>query len=136
MQQQNIQAQSQANTAAAQEAAKIEMEKNQAKSDQDMNLEKTRNALKIDYLNNESRVKKELMLLEFNLSSKLAREERANSNQLESIREDRKDKRIDIDSQNKLKLQREKDANNAKTFESSGNDILGAGVSLDRFDPL
>ena len=136
MQQQNIQAQSQANTASAQEAAKIEMEKNQAKSDQDVNLEKTRNALKIDYLNNESRVKKELMLLEFNLSSKLAREERANSNQLESIREDRKDRRIDIDSQNKLKLQREKDANNAKTFESSGNDILGAGVGLDRFDPL
>ncbi len=132
MQQQNIQAQSQATAAAAQESAKIEMEKNQAKSDHDINLEKTKNSLKVDYLNNEARVKKELMLLEFNLNSKLQREERVNSNNLETMREDRKDSRIGMEADYKSKLQDQKDANSLKSFESSGNDIVtgDAGVSV------
>jgi hypothetical protein len=132
MQQQNIQAQSQATAAAAQESAKIEMEKNQAKSDHDINLEKTKNSLKVDYLNNEARVKKELMLLEFNLNSKLQREERVNSNNLEAMREDRKDNRIGMEADYKSKLQDQKDANSLKSFESSGNDIVtgDAGLSV------
>ena len=135
MQQQNIQAQSQATQAAAQESAKIEMEKNQAKAEADLNLEKTKNSLKIEFLNNEARIKKELMLLEFNLNSKLQGEQTQNTNMMETMREDRKDQRIDQEAAHKSSLQDQKDANSVKSFESSGNDIVTGGASIDRFTP-
>ena len=135
MQQQNIQAQSQATQAAAQEAAKIEMEKNHAKSEQDIGLEKTKNALKIDYLNNESRVKKELMLLEHSLNMKLQGQQTENNNMMEGFREDRKDQRVDQEAAHKSKLQNQKDKNSVKKFESSGNDIVTGGAGIERFTP-
>ena len=135
MQQQNIQAQSQATQAAAQEAAKIEMEKNHAKSEQDIGLEKTKNALKIDFLNNEARVKKELMLLEHSLNMKLQGKQTENNNMMEGFREDRKDQRIDQEAAHKSKLQDQKDKNSVKKFESSGNDIVTGGAGIERFTP-
>ena len=134
MQQQNIQAQTQATQAAATEAAKIEMEKNQAKSEADQSLEKTKNSLKIQYLNQEAKVKKELMLLEFELNSKMKGEERETASILESLREDRKDQRVDRQAgHQKEMIEQRKGADSLNKFESSGNDIITGGAELDRF---
>jgi len=136
IQQQNIQAQSQANTEAAKEAARIEMEKNQAKADQDLNLEKTKNALKISFLDSEVRGKKELMLLEFKLNSSQKNMEREISSQLESLREDRRDARVDRQASHQMSMiDKRKEGDSFKKFESSGNDIITGGADSKRFTP-
>ena len=71
MQQQNIQAQSQANTQSQQAAAQAEMQKNQAKAQAETQLEQTKAQLRSQYLQQEIEGKKELMNLEFELNSKL-----------------------------------------------------------------
>jgi hypothetical protein len=134
MQQQNIQAQTQATQAAAQESAKIEMEKNQAKSDQDANLEKTKNALKIQYLNQEARVKKELMMLEFKLNSNIRKEELKMTSNLDAIKEDRKDDRVNLQADRQAEMiEQRKEDKPIKKFESSGNDIVTGGAGIERF---
>ena len=134
MQQQNIQAQTQATQAAAQESARIEMEKNQAKSDQDANLEKTKNALKIQYLNQEARVKKELMMLEFKLNSNTRKEELKMTSNLDAIKEDRKDDRVNLQADRQAEMiEQRKEDKPIKKFESSGNDIVTGGAGIDRF---
>jgi len=134
MQQQNIQAQSQATAAAAQESARIEMEKNMAKSQADMDLEKTKNGLKIDFLQQEARVKKELMILEFELNSKIKGEERETANKLESMREDRKDQRVDRQAEHQRgMIEQRKGGEQPKKFESSGNDIITGNAGIGRF---
>ena len=75
------------------------------------------------------------MLLEFNLNSKLQGEQTQNTNMMETMREDRKDQRIDQEAAHKSSLQDQKDANSVKSFESSGNDIVTGGASIDRFTP-
>jgi hypothetical protein len=71
IQQQNIQAQSQANAQSQQVAAQAEVQKNQAKANTEMQLEQQKNELKLQYLQEEARVKKELMKLEFELNAQL-----------------------------------------------------------------
>ena len=102
LQQQNIQAQSQANQQSQQVAAQAEMQKNQANAQTEAQLEQTKNELKIQYLREEAEVKKELMQLEFQLGSQLE----------------------------KVKMQT-KDSESVKKFESSGNDIVSGGAGLD-----
>jgi len=102
LQQQNIQAQSQANQQSQQVAAQAEMQKNQANAQTEAQLEQTKNELKIQYLKEEAAVKKELMQLEFELGSQLE----------------------------KVKMQT-KDSESVKKFESSGNDIVSGGAGLD-----
>jgi hypothetical protein len=135
IQQQNIQAQSQANTAAAQEAAKIKMEQDNAMYENQVGLEKTKSSLKMRYLEQEARVKKELMMLEFELNTDVKKEEREIASRLESIREDRKDQRINMqaDRQSQM-IEQRKGGESLKKFESSGNDILTGGANLERFE--
>ena len=136
MQQQNIQAQTQATQAAAQETAKIEMEKNQVKSDQDLQLEKAKNTFKIQFLNQEARVKKELMMLEFEINQRLKGEESKLANQMEAIREDRKDLRVDRQANHqKEMIEQRKKGDSLKNFESSGNDIVTGGAGIGKFGP-
>ena len=71
MQQQNIQAQSQANQEAQQAAAQAEMQKNQQKMQIDAQLEQTKNQMKIAYLQQEVASKKELMQFEFELNAQM-----------------------------------------------------------------
>ena len=113
IQQQNIQAQSQANQQAQQAAAQAEVQKNQAKAQTDVQLEQSKNELKIQYLEEEARVKKELMEFEFNLNSKL--------------------KTIDGDIE--MKKEEKKQSESLNKFESSGNDIITGGAGLKRFTP-
>ena len=136
MQQQNIQAQSQANQQAQQAAAQSEIDKNRAKSELEENLEKTRNALKIQYLQQESRVKKELMMLEFKLNNQMKMDELDTRMSTETMKEDRKDDRESKNRMNQMDIARQKNGGNSfKSFESSGNDIVTGEAGLDKFTP-
>jgi hypothetical protein len=48
----------------------------------------------------------------------------------ETLKEDRKDQRVKLQGDERRKSQ-----NQAKKFESSGNDILGGGIDMSGFDP-
>jgi hypothetical protein len=132
MQQQNIQAQSQANQQAQQAAAQAEVQKNQAKTQADAQLESTKNELKIKYLQQEAEVKKDLMQLEFELNSRLQSIKQGANSQLEAQREDRRDQRVNMqaDRQKEMIAQRS-GGEPLKKFESSGNDIITGDAGLD-----
>ena len=133
---QNMQAQAQHTQQAAQEAAKVEIEKNQAKIQGEESLEQVKNALKIKYLRQEAMVKKELMMLEYDLNSKMENEKREVANTMEAMREDRKDERVDRQAAHQSKMiEQRKQGDSTKNFESSGNDIITGGADSDRFIP-
>ena len=121
MQAQQAEAQAQANAQAQQAIAQAEMQKNQEKAKQDIDLEVQRSESKLKYLQEEIKKKKELMQFEFDLNQKLKQQEQSSIKDLEQMREDGKDRR--------------ETAKTAKKFESSGNDILGGGLGLDKFNP-
>ena len=127
LQQQNIQAQAQANAETQQAAANAEIQKNQAKAQADTQLEQIKSQGKLGYLQEEVRLKKELMAYEFELNNKLRNQERLDNRDLEGMKERGKDKREEMKQTSK--------PNQAKKFESSGNDILGGGMGLDKFNP-
>ena len=122
IQQENMQAQAQANAQAQQAAAGSEMQKNQAKAQSDLQLETSKSQAKLLHLQEEVRLKKELMQFEFDLNTSLRDQERASTEKVEGMKEAGKDKRENVKA-------------SAKKFESSGNDILGGGMGLDKFNP-
>jgi len=107
MQQQNIQAQAQANAQAQQVAAQAEMQKNQVQMQSDAQMEQLKSQLKLQELEADVLAKKELMMLEYELTKDLRSKEQALKNQ---------------------------GVKTAKKFESSGNDVLG-GINLGGFEP-
>mgnify|MGYP001444087812 FL=1 len=118
IQQENAQAQAQANAQAQQAIAQAEMQKNQAKAQADTQLEQTRANARLTHLQEEVKLKKELMQFEFELNQQLRDQDRNQAMKLEQVKQDGKVKQ-----------------EQAKKFESSGNDILGGGVGLDKFNP-
>jgi len=122
IQQENAKAQADANAQAQQAIAQAEMQKNQAKSQADLQLEQARTQGRLGHLQEEVKLKKELMQFEFDLNESLRNQERQSTEKLEGMKEAGKDKRENI-----------KQA--PKKFESSGNDILGGGMGLDKFNP-
>jgi len=83
----------------------------------------------------EARIKKELMLHEFELSMKLKEGEKQVIKDKERYKEDRKDERtrIQASQQSEMIEQRKKDLP-AKKFESAGFDNLD-GFGLEQFEP-
>ena len=122
VQQQNMQAQAQANAQAQQAAAQTEMQKSQAQAQIATQLEQLKADTKLRHLQEEVRLKRELMQFEFDLNTKLRDKERNSTEKLESMKEQGRDRR-------------EKAKQDTKKFESSGNDILGGGMGLDKFNP-
>ena len=129
IQQENSKAQADANAQAQQAIAQAEMQKNQAKAQADTQLEQVKSQAKLTHLQEEVKLKKELMQFEFDLNERLRGEERSDGRDerhekqgLEVMKEEGKDRRED-------KKQ------GVKRFESSGNDILGGGMGLDKFNP-
>jgi hypothetical protein len=122
IQKQNMQAQAQANAQTQQAAAQAEIQKNQAKAQADVQLESVKAETKIAHLREEVRLKKELMMYEFELNQKLRDQERESNEKMEVMKEQGKDRREKVKQQ-------------PKKFESSGNDILGGGMGLDKFTP-
>jgi len=136
MQQQNMQAQAQANAQAQQAAAQAEMQKNQAKTEGEAQLEQTRNQLKTQYLQAEVQAKKELMQFEFELNSQTQGSEKIEQMRADSIKEDRKDQRVDRQAAHqKQMIEQRKGGDSLKKFESSGNDILTGEAGTNRFNP-
>ena len=136
MQQENMKAQAQANSEAQQAAAQAETQKNQAKAQSDMQVEQTKSQMKIQYLKEEVRSKMELMQFEFDLNMRMNSVHNQQQTTKDKTTEDRKDKRETIKSTQKGELERQKNVGKpTKRFESSGNDILGGGLGLDKFNP-
>ncbi len=136
IQQQNIQAQSQANAQAQQVAAQAEVQKNQALTQQKMQLEQGKSQLDLQKMQQEAMLKKELMNHEFQLNMQIEQMKADTAKQNENNKEDRKDERTKIQAtqQSELIDQRKKETP-PKNFESSGNDIMGGGFGLNAFDP-
>ena len=122
LQQDNIQAQSQANIQAQQSSAESEMQKNQSKAQADLQLEQAKSQGKLTHLQEEGKLKKELMQFEFDLNQSTRKTEREDMKGLEQMKESGKDKRENMKQ-------------TSKKFESSGNDIVGNGLGLDKFNP-
>ena len=122
IQQENMQAQAEANTKTQQAAAEAEIQKNKIKSQSEIQLESVKAETKLHHLKEEVRLKKELMQFEFDLNQSLRDQERQSTENIEGMKEQGKDRRENVKA-------------SAKKFESSGNDILGGGMGLDKFNP-
>ena len=117
MQQENIQAQSQANQQAQAAAAEAEVQKEQSRAQIQSQLEQEKNQLKIAYLKQEAMVKKELMDHELQINMQLKGMENESAEKRDRMKEETKR------------------GESFKSFESSGNDVVGGGMGLNQFDP-
>ena len=136
MQQQNIQAQAQANAQSQQVAAQLEVQKQNAITSQKMQLEQTKAELELQKLQQEKMAKMELMKLEFEMNMQLKDAEVNLYKSRESYKEDRKDDRTKLQATQQSELiEQRKNNTPPKSFESSGNDIIGGGFDLGSFEP-
>ena len=132
---QNIQAQTESNTAAAQAAAQADMQKEQAIASSKVQINKAQLEFDIAKLEREAQIKKELMEKEFELNMRLKEADLNVINSKEKYKEDRKDKRTKIQATQQSELiEQRKGMAGPKNFESSGNDVLG-GFDLGSFEP-
>ena len=136
IQMENIQAQTQSNTQAAQAAAQTDIQKNQAINAGKAELMQVEMQLQAQKMQQEAQLKKELMELEFQYNMQLKNIEVEGMKNREKEKEDRKDERTKIQaSQQSEMIEQRKSGNAPKNFESAGNDILGGGFNLGSFDP-
>ena len=124
---QAAQAESQAAAAAQIEEAKSQS--SQLQAEQDISVDTNKNQLDIQKLHVEKEIKKELMQYEFNLNMQMKQMELSARGQ--EVRN-----KVDGDMQKeKIKLDGAMKKDEAKkSFESSGNDVLG-GIDLSKFEP-
>jgi len=135
LQQQNIQAQSQANAQAAQQATEAEMQKQQALAQTEVQILQSKSQFDIQKMEREAAIKKELMQYEFELNMQLKEKELEQVNSKDKFKEDRKDKRTKIQASQQSELISQRKNNAApKSFESAGMDNLD-GFGLEQFDP-
>jgi hypothetical protein len=136
MQLENIEAQSQSNTQAAEMAAQVELQKNQMLTQNQLQLEQAKAQMDSQKMMQEVEHKKELMALEFQYNMQLKGVETSNIQERERQKEDRKDERTKIQAtQQSEMIEQRKTGKPPKNFESAGNDILNAGFDLGAFDP-
>ena len=136
LQMENIQAQTQSNTQAAQAAAQVEMQKNQAITQNQAQLEQIKAQIDTQKMQQEVALKKELMALEFQYNMQLKGVEVEGLKEREKQKEDRKDERTKIQAtQQSEMIEQRKSGKPPKNFESAGNDILSGGFDLGAFDP-
>tara|TARA_R100001591_G_scaffold19330_1_gene25915 strand:- start:2010 stop:3023 length:1014 start_codon:yes stop_codon:yes gene_type:complete len=129
MQQQNMKAQAESNAQQQQAAAQAEMQKAKAALENEMMFEAKKSELATAKLKAEADMKKMLMDHEFELSMRMKKMEMEQMQQKDLTKETLK-------GQNQVKTQQVKNqAEKAKGFESSGNDVLGGGMRLGAFDP-
>jgi hypothetical protein len=135
LQQENMQAQSQANIQQTNAAAEAELKKQQQVAQTAISIEEAKSRFEIEKLNQEADIKRQLMEQEFQYNMQLRGIEADQRNQGEREKEDRKDQRTKIQAtqQSEMIEQRQK-SKPPKNFESSGNDVLG-GVDLSEFGP-
>ncbi len=136
IQQQNIQAQSQANIQAQQASAQMELQKQQASVQAEAQLEQVKAQLDAQKQAQEVNYKKELMALEFQYNMQIKDMETKNLSNREKEKEDRKDERTKIQATQQSEMIEQRNSGKApKNFESASNDIVGGGFDLGAFDP-
>ena len=136
MQQENIQAQANANAQAQQVAAQAEVQKGQALTQQKIAIEQAKAQIDQQKLMQEAKLKKELMQLEFEMNMRLKGIEVDNKKSELKEKEDRKDKRTELQATQQSELIQQRQNNlPPKNFESAGNDILSGNFNLGSFEP-
>ena len=136
MQQENIQAQAQANAQAQQVAAQAEVQKQEAITQQKIVLEQTKAQIAQQALMQEAMLKKELMQMEFEMNMQLKGIEVQGKKTEIQEKEDRKDKRTELQATQQSELINQRKNNlPPKNFESAGNDILSGDFNLGSFEP-
>ena len=136
LQQQNIKAQADANAQAQQAVAQAEMQKNQQKTQMELEINSKQTEQKLVLLKQEVEAKIRLMNHEFELNKQMQQMQDNTRMTAETQKEDRLDKRKEMEGKQKSELEVQKQTGRpAKRFESSGNDILGGGLGLDKFSP-
>ena len=90
----------------------------------------------LNYLKEEVRQKIQLMDHEFELNRQANLEAPKETGVLTDIeKEDKKDDRARRQNSQQKELLRQKQKGTSKKFESSGHDVLGGGLGLDKFAP-
>jgi hypothetical protein len=136
IQQQNIQAQAEANAQSQQVAAQAEVQKQEAITQQKIILEQTKAQIDQQKLMQEASLKKELMQMEFEMNMSLKGIEVQSKKSEIKEKEDRKDKRTELQATQQSELIEQRQNNlPPKNFESSGNDILSGNFNLGSFEP-
>ena len=136
IQQQNIQAQSQANIEQQQASAQLEVQKQQALSQAQAQLEQMKSQMATQKMMQEAEIKKQLMAQEFQYNMQLRSMDTQQVMQRENTKEDRKDKRTKIQATQQSELIDQRKSNKPpKNFESAGNDTIGDGFNLGSFEP-
>ena len=136
LQMENIQAQTESNTKAAQAAAQMDMQKNQAQNASAAELEQMKAQLEAQKMEREVGYKKELMQMEFQMNMQLKGMEVENKKFGEREKEDRKDQRTKIQATQQSEMIEQRNGGKPpKNFESAGNDTMGGGFDLSSFDP-
>ena len=125
LQLQNIQAQAQANAEAAEKSALAEAQKQQVIAESTIQIEQAKSQLEIQRMQNESKIKQDLMALEFSYNTKLAQMKVEREKQREQFIEDRKDKRTKLASsqQSEMISQRQQDGPPIN-FDAKYSDLL------------
>jgi hypothetical protein len=135
IQQENMQAQSEANIKQQEASAQMEMQKQQNLANTTISIEQAKNQMEIEKLYQEAEVKKLLMAQEFEYNMRLQSGEGQSKSSAEKEKEDRKDQRTRIQATQQSELIEQRRGNTgAKNFESSGNDVLG-GIDMSEFGP-
>jgi hypothetical protein len=134
MQQQNIQAQSQAQQQAAQAQAQAEMQKNQAVAQTQAQLEQIKAQITSTQAQQDHQMKKEILLFEHQMNMQLKGLEVQGMKSREKEKEDRKDERTKIQAtQQSEMIEQRKSGNPPKNFESFDDSL--ENFSLGGFDP-
>ena len=136
LQMENIKAQTESNTQAAQAASQAEIQKDQALTQTKIQLETIKAQLETQKMMQEVEHKKELMQMEFQMNMQLKGIEVDGKKSGEKEKEDRKDERTKIQATQQSEMIEQRNGGKPpKNFESAGNDILGGGFDLGSFDP-
>ena len=124
----NIQAQTQSNTEAAQNAAMAEVQKKEAVAETEMKLEQAKSDFHIQRMQAEAQIKEQQMAQQFEYDMKLKQAELENQKAKEKEIEDRKDERTKIQATQQSKMIDQRKNNSLPIdFET------GDGLNLEQF---
>jgi len=131
MQQENIQAQSQANIQQQQAAAQNEVQKQQALTQAQIQLEQAKAQMEAQKMLQETDLKKQIMEVQFNFDMQLKQAELQTVKDRDSEKENRKDERTRIQAtQQSEMINQRTDGGPARKFETSENDMAAGGAGM------
>ena len=131
MQQENIQAQSQANIQQQQAAAQNEVQKQQALTQAQIQLEQAKSQMEAQKMLQETDLKKQIMEVQFNFDMQLKQAELQTVKDRDSEKENRKDERTRIQAtQQSEMINQRTDGGPARKFETSENDMSAGGAGM------